>query len=80
METLNKNDPNHSVNILCNQETRNILNTSLSLLSDKNHKEISVVDTNNIIEYTPFVDNPNQYLSQEYKEEVYAIRLFETTY
>ena len=57
---------------MCNQATRNILKKSLSLLSDKTHKEISVVDTNNIIEYTPFLDNPNHYPSQEYKEEVYA--------
>ena len=32
---------------------------------------MSVVDTNNIIEYTPFIDNPNHYPSQEYKEGVY---------
>ena len=68
--TLNKND--EPVTILCNQATRNILKQSLSLLSDKNYKEMSVVDTNNIIEYTPFLDNPNYYPSQEYKEEVYA--------
>ena len=71
-ETLDKNEPNQPVTILCNQATRNILKKSLSLLSDKNHKEISVVDTNNIIEYTPFIDNPNHYPSQEYKEEVYG--------
>ena len=70
--TLDKNDPNHPVTILCNQATRNILKKSLSLLSDKTHKEISVVDTNNVIKYTPFLDNPNHYPSQEYKEEVYA--------
>ena len=71
--TLNKNDPNQPVTILCNQATRNILTKSLSLLSNKNHKEISVVDTNKIIEYTPFIDNPNQYPSQELKEEVYEM-------
>ena len=70
--TLKKNNPNKPVTVLCNQATRNILKKSLSLLSDKNHKEISVVDTNNIIEYTPFIDNPNHYPSQEYKEEIYA--------
>ena len=71
-ETLNKNYPKKPVTILCNQATRNIFKKSLSLLSDKTHKEISVVDTNNIIEYTPFLDNPNHYPSQEYKAEVYA--------
>ena len=71
-ETLDKNDPNQPVTILCNQATRNILRKSLSLLSDKTHKEISVVDTNNIIEYTPFLDNPTHYPSHEYKEGVYA--------
>ena len=70
--TLKKNNPNQPVTILCNQATRNILKKSLSLLSDNNHKEISVVDTENIIQYTPFLDNPNHYPSQEYKEEVYA--------
>ena len=57
--TLNKNDK--PVTILCNQATRNILKKSLSLLS-----------TENIIKYTPFLDNPSNYPSQEYKEEVYA--------
>ena len=70
--TLDKNDPNQPVTILCHQATRNILNKSLSILSDKNHKEISVVDANNIIKYTPFIDNPNHYPSREYKEEVFA--------
>ena len=70
--TLKKNDPNQHVTILCNQATRHILKKSLSLLSDKTHKEISVVDTNNIIRYTPFLDNPNHYPSQKDKEEVYA--------
>ena len=67
-----KNDTNQPVTLLCNQATRNILKKSLSILLDKNHKEMSVVDANNIIEYTPFVDNPNQYPSQKYKEDVYA--------
>ena len=70
--TLKKNDPNQPVTILCNQATRNILKKSLSLLSDKIHKEISVVDKENIIKYTPFLDNPNHYPSQKDKEEVYA--------
>ena len=69
---LKENDPNQPVTILCNQATRNILQKSLFLLADKNHKEISVVDTENIIKYTPFLDNPNHYPSQKDKEEVYA--------
>ena len=68
--SFNTND--QPVTILCNQATRNILKKSLSLLSDKRYKEISVVDTNKVIKYTPFLDNPNHYPSQEYKEEVYA--------
>ena len=70
--TLKRKYPNQPVTILCNQATRTVLKKSLSILSDKNHKEMSVVDTNNIIEYTPFIDDPNYYPSQEYKEEVYA--------
>ena len=71
--TLYKNDPNKPVTILClNQETRHILKKSLSLLSDKNHKEISVVDINNIIEYTPFLDGYTHYPSEKDKEKVYA--------
>ena len=70
--TLKKKYPNQPVTILCNHATKNILNKSLSLLSEKINKEISLAVTNNIIEYTPFVDNPNHYPSQEYKEEIYA--------
>ena len=70
--TLDKNEPNQPVTILCKQATRTILKKSLSPLSEINHKEMSVIDTNNIIEYTPFIDNPNHYPSQQYKEEVYA--------
>ena len=71
--TLYKNDPNQPVTILClNQETRHILKKSLSLLSDKTHKEISVVDINNIIEYTPFLDGYTHYPSEKDKEKVYA--------
>ena len=70
--SLKKNDPNQPVTILCNQATRNILKKSLSLLSDESHKEIPIVHTENIIQYTPFLDNPNHYPSQKDKEEVYA--------
>ena len=78
--TLKKNYPNQHVTILCNQTTRNILKKSLSLLSDKTHKEI--LDTNNIIEYTPFLDNPNHYPSQKRikKRSMQSSRLLKVTY